>query len=121
MGEPKAVTFKEVKKVAGEGIHAATELWHKVGDIVGAGHVGLDPDGNASIDLTEVSDSKRERIDKILNPEPQDADVVIDESKDLSKMSRADLEKEAKSVGLDGNAYTNKSELIEAINQKRGK
>ena len=80
MGEPKAITFKEVAKVAA-GNHAATELWHKVGDIAGAGHVGLDPDGNASIDLTEVSDSKRERIEKLINPEAKEDDAVIDESK----------------------------------------
>ena len=67
MGEPKAITYKEVAKSAGEGIHAATELWHKVGDIAGAGHVGLDADGNGVIDLTEVSDSKRDRIDKMLS------------------------------------------------------
>ena len=66
MGEPRAVTYKKVKAVAGEGLHAATELWHKVGDIAGAGHVGLDPDGNASIDLTEASDSVRDRIDNLL-------------------------------------------------------
>jgi hypothetical protein len=78
MGEPKAIQYKEVAKVAGEGLHAATNLWHKVGDIAGAGHVGLDQDGNAVIDLTEVSDSKRERIERLLNPE---TDVVIDESK----------------------------------------
>jgi hypothetical protein len=68
MGEPKAVTYKEVKKVAGEGLHAATTLWHKVGDIAGAGHVGIDADENASIDLTDVSEAKRAQIDAILNP-----------------------------------------------------
>lgn len=73
MGEPRAITFKEVKKSAGEGIHAATELWHKVGDIAGAGHVGLDIDGNASIDLTGASDSVRERIDNLLAKKEEEA------------------------------------------------
>ena len=74
MGEPRAITYKEVKKVAGEGLHAAAELWHKVGDIVGAGHVGLDPDENASIDLTEVSDAKRTQIDNLLAKKEESAE-----------------------------------------------
>lgn len=77
MGEPKAITYKEVERNAGEGV-VVVELWHKIGDIAGAGHVGLDPDGNASIDLTEVSEAKRERIEKLIHPVE---DVVIDESK----------------------------------------
>jgi hypothetical protein len=80
MGEPRAITYKEVKKSAGEGIHAATELWHKVGDIVGAGHVGLDPDGNASIDLTEASDSERARIDKLLAKEDEAKEEAKEEA-----------------------------------------
>lgn len=66
MGEPKAITYKEVARVTGGDRLATVELWHKIGDITGAGHVGLDIDGNASIDLTDVSDSKRERIDALM-------------------------------------------------------
>lgn len=66
MGEPRAITYKEVSKSADEGVHAATELWHKVGEIAGAGHVGLDQDGNAAIDLTDASDSVRKQIDNLL-------------------------------------------------------
>ena len=74
MGEPKAITYKEVVKGREPG--EAGELWRKIGDITGAGHVpGSD---EAAIDLTDVSDSKRDRIDKLLNPEQE---VVIDESK----------------------------------------
>lgn len=117
MGEPRAITYKEVRS-ASEDDKGATETWRKIGEITGAGHVPLNADGNATISLTDVSDSKRERIAKMVNPVDE---VVIDESKsELSKMSRAELEQEAQAVGLDGNDYTNKAELIAAINQKRG-
>jgi hypothetical protein len=76
MGEPKAVTYKQVEKATGG--TGSRELWDKIGAISGAGQVGLDPSGNASIDLTDASDSVRDRIDKLLNPEQE---VVIDESK----------------------------------------
>lgn len=66
MGEPKAIQYKDVAKVAGEGLHAATNLWHKVGDIAGAGHVALDQDGNAVIDLTNVDAKQQGQIDKLL-------------------------------------------------------
>jgi len=78
MGEPRSITYNEVKKSVGEGPQSSTELWHKVGDIVGAGHVGLDSDGNASIDLTEVSEAKRTQIDNLLarKEEAKDEEVA---------------------------------------------
>ena len=71
MGEPRAVTYKEVRSVAQDDL-GATETWRKIGEITGAGHVPLNADGNAVIALTDVSDSKRERIDKILAGEEKE-------------------------------------------------
>jgi hypothetical protein len=73
MGEPKAITYKEVEKAGGN-----IETWHKIGEITGAGHVPVNTYGEASIDLTEVSDAKRGQIDRLIAKEEE---VVIDESK----------------------------------------
>ena len=75
MGEPRAITYKEVEKAVGEGSRA---VWEKVGEISGAGLVPLDASGNASIDLTEASESVRSRIDKLLVKEDE---AVVIESK----------------------------------------
>ena len=66
MGEPKAVTNTEVRKAASSDGEPG-EMWKKIGDISGAGHVPASDE--ASIDLTEVSDAKREQIEKAMNPE----------------------------------------------------
>jgi hypothetical protein len=68
MGEPRAITFKEVEKAGGN-----IDTWHKIGDITGAGHVPVNTYGEASIDLTEASDSVRGRVDKLLAGEKEEA------------------------------------------------
>jgi hypothetical protein len=81
MGEPRAITFKEVEKASMDE-YTARETWRKIGDITGAGHVP--PGDYASIDLTDVSDSKRERIDKLLMTTTEDtahAEAVASETK----------------------------------------
>ena len=78
MGEPKSITYKEVQR--GRTDAEAGELWRTIGDISGAGHVPVGED--AAIDVTGVSDAKRERIDKLVNPEQE---VVIDEAKEDKK------------------------------------
>jgi hypothetical protein len=70
MGEPRAITYKEVKKAAGNDQAGGLELWHKIGEITGAGH--LPGQDEATIDLTGVSDAKRERIDKLLAGEKEE-------------------------------------------------
>lgn len=64
MGEPRAITYKEVRKAADTDA-GASETWAKIGEITGAGHVPASED--ATIDLTDVSDGKRERIDKLVS------------------------------------------------------
>jgi hypothetical protein len=63
---PRAITYKEVRK-ANESDAGTTEMWRKIGEISGAGHVPLDVDGNASIDVTDLADSKIARIDKLIS------------------------------------------------------
>lgn len=70
----RAITFKEVKKDREQA--EAVEVWHKIGDITGAGH--LPASDEATIDLTDVSDAKRGQIDRLLAKEDE---VVIDEKK----------------------------------------
>jgi hypothetical protein len=72
MGEPKAITYKEVRKLA-DSDASAVVLWHKIGDIAGAGHVpGYE---EATIDLTELAPSKVERIDKLMAGEKDEPEA----------------------------------------------
>ena len=82
--EPRAITFKQVGDRA---------TWEKIGEISGAGSVPLNTDGDASIDLTDVSESKRSRIEALLQKQAEadqmDAEeVTIDESKRSTKRGK---------------------------------
>lgn len=61
MGEPRAITYKEVQKAGGN-----ADTWRQICEITGAGHVPVNDDGNAAIDITGLSPSKIERIEKLL-------------------------------------------------------
>lgn len=61
MGEPLAITYKEVRKHHEDA--EAGELWQRIGEITGAGHVP--PSDHAAIDLTDASDSVRARVAKL--------------------------------------------------------
>lgn len=65
MGEPRAITYKEVVRTMGTDAGAG-EVWRQIGEAVGAGHVPLNADGDASIGLTGASDAKRAQVDKIV-------------------------------------------------------
>lgn len=70
----QAIEYKDVRKAAASDAEAG-EIWRKIGDITGAGHV---PAGDeASIDISDLSDSKKERIGKLLSPEAE----VVDDKK----------------------------------------
>ncbi len=71
MGEPRAITFKEVIRSGG-----TIDDWHRIGEITGAGHVTLNSDGNASIDLTETSESVQNRVDALLTKQEEKAEEV---------------------------------------------
>ena len=64
MAEPKAVTYKHVQKAIGEG---SMDAWRRIGEITGAGYVPLDADGDAVIDITELSEAKQSQIDALMN------------------------------------------------------
>ena len=67
MGEPAVITYKEVAK-ATDTYAGSVELWNKIGEITGAGHIPVSPEGNAApIDLTSVSDAKRAQIERLLS------------------------------------------------------
>ena len=78
MSEPKAITYKEA---------GSPENWRKICEITGAGIVPLDADGNASIDLTSLSEAKKAQIDRLLNTdaEPQSAPESSDSNKKRGK------------------------------------
>jgi hypothetical protein len=82
MGEPRAITYKEVKRATG-GV-GSTALWEKIGKITGAGTAptGIDDDG--SYDLTEASESVRNRVDELLKDAEADRSET-DESKAAAK------------------------------------
>ena len=77
MGEPRAITYKEVERAGGN-----AETWAKIGKITGAGEVPRDGDGNASIDITSLSDSKVASIDALLGSAKK-------ESEDTQKKTKA--------------------------------
>ncbi|MCA1589177.1 MAG: hypothetical protein LC734_02060 [Acidobacteria bacterium] len=109
---PRSITYKQVEKAVEEGRRGT--VWRRIGEITGAGHIPLNSEGNASIDLTGVSDVKFAQVERLLEKNGED-DEDEESSDDLSKMTRPQLEAKAKSVGLDGDRYTNKTELITAI------
>ena len=61
--KPRAITFKQVESAVGDG---ATRVWERIGEISGAGHIPRNNEGNASIDLTGVSEAKQAQIDRLL-------------------------------------------------------
>lgn len=79
MSEPRAITYKEVKKATGD--QGSTEVWRKIGEIAETGTVPTGIDGDGSIDLTDVSDSKRDRIDKLLAGEKEEEAAKADTTK----------------------------------------
>ena len=68
MGEPRAITYKQVERAGG---NAAT--WAQIGKITGAGDVPRNAAGDASIDLTDVSDAKMASIDALLGKKEEAA------------------------------------------------
>lgn len=77
MGEPRAITYKQVKTATGN--EGSLDVWDQIGRISGAGQVptGIDDDG--SIDLTDVSDSKRQRIDDLLANRKEEKEEAVAE------------------------------------------
>lgn len=61
MGEPRAITFQQLKKAGG-----GTDEWRRIGYITGAGTVPLNSDGDASIDITNESPEILAEIDQML-------------------------------------------------------
>jgi hypothetical protein len=64
--EPRAVTYKEVVK---SGAESPAATWKRIGEITGAGNVSIGPKGDATIDITGLSDAKRAQIDNLLAAE----------------------------------------------------
>jgi len=64
MGTPRAITYKEVHKAVGD--EGSLAAWQKVCEITGSGNVPVGEDGNAAIDISELSEAKTARIDKLL-------------------------------------------------------
>ena len=61
-----SITYKQVERAVGKFGGSALEVWGKIGRITGAGIPPRDADGDATIALTGVSDSKRAQIDALL-------------------------------------------------------
>jgi hypothetical protein len=63
MGEPRSISYKDVKQAFGDG---AKDVWTKIGEVTGAGHVPINADGEAFIDLTGASEAKQSQVDNLL-------------------------------------------------------
>lgn len=74
MGEPRAITYKEVKNATGD--EGSSEVWRKIGEIAKTGTVPTGIDGDGSIDLTDVPDAARARIDKLLAGEKEETEAA---------------------------------------------
>jgi hypothetical protein len=86
--KPRAITYAEVKKAGGE--TGSLDRWQKIGEITGAGHVPLNADGEAAIDITGLAPSKVERIEKLLAnaEEKESADKAEEAGKEPAAKSR---------------------------------
>ncbi len=88
--EPKAITYKQVKTATGD--EGSLRVWERIGEITGAGTVPTGIDGDGSVDLTEVSESKREQIDRLLEKQEE----IKEDAKAAAKEATADTTKKGK-------------------------
>lgn len=88
MGEPKAITYKQVQKAVGDTL--AGETWEKIGRLTGAGIVPRDYDGDASIDLTDVSAAKLEQIDRLIERKEEQAQK-LEEKENEEEAAKAEI------------------------------
>lgn len=116
------LNYDQILKIHGPN---AQEAWAEICTLGGFGSVPLNHDGGIAIggalsdENTAVSDEKKARIRELIegvDSESNAAESVIETAENLAKSnSRESLEQMAKDAGLDGNSYTNKTELAQAI------
>jgi hypothetical protein len=98
------ITFEQVEKAVPDN---AKEVWKRICEIGGWGNVL--PEHTGGLDISGLDEPKQAEILALVETAP--ADTV----ESLAKKSREELEILAKAKGLDGNKYTNKNELAQAI------
>lgn len=103
------LTYEQVEKKVGKA--KAPDAWRNIGRAGGFGDIAPNFDGGLS--LAGISEEAQQEIEGILaGDEPETVES-------LSKLSRTKLEARAKELGLDGNTYTDKSEIAAAIVAKQ--
>lgn len=112
------LTYAQVQERHGQNAEA---VWNEICEIGGYGTLsptysgGLDIAGALSDKNKFLSSEVKARIAE-LSGMGSAAESEVDR---LVKMARGDLERIAKDAGLDGNSYTNKRELAQAIVNKQ--
>lgn len=86
MNEPLAITYREVRLAYKDKL-SSEEAWRKIGDITGAGH--LSAIDHATIDLTDASDSVRDRVAKVV----ADGEEKAEEAKAKAEEAKAEEKK----------------------------
>lgn len=113
MAEIKNLTGAKVAKMVDAG--TAQSVWDKILTIGGFGDVPFDHAGG--IDISGLSEGNQEQIQKLLvkeeKPEPETAESLAKNN------DRKALDAMAKDLNLDGNKYTDKTELAKAIVQAK--
>lgn len=107
------ITFEQLKKTHGE---KAEEIFDKIARIGGWGE-GREYRNTDGLDLSGLSDAKKEQVAKLLGT--SEANSETDEIKILAAKPRPELEDLARTFDLDGNSYTNRTELAKAIVQAK--
>lgn len=108
------VNLENLKKTHGD---QAKDLFAKIAKISGAGNPGDLHDGG--IDLTGLSNEKLAEINKLLEKPVEKGSAEDEEVKILAQKPRPELVETAKEYDLDGNNYTNRTELAKAIVQAK--
>jgi hypothetical protein len=98
------ITFEQVEKANPD---SAKEVWSRICEIGGWGNVL--PEHTGGLDISGLDEAKQAEILKFVETSP------LDTVESLERKSRAELEILAKAKGLDGDKYTNKTELAQAI------
>lgn len=106
----KNLTFEEVERAHGG---QARAVWSQICEIGGWGTVS--PAHSGGLDISGLDAKTRAEIEKLAGTPVPAVDALL-------KKSRAELEEVARENGFDGNAYTSKQELAQAIlSKKEGK
>lgn len=111
----KAITIEDLNKTFDTA--EAVEIYDKVAALGGFGV--FNEAFRPPLDVSTLSESKQARVAELIGKPGESKPGETVES--LAKLSREKLVDRAKAAGLDGNKYTDKTELAKAILEQEAK